>query len=393
MKPVILTFVGCYLPGFKAGGPIQTISNMVDRLGDEFDFKIVTSDRDLGDLTPYESVVINSFVSVGKAKVFYASPEMMRLRNLKHLINEIHYDILYLNSFFSYSFTIKPLILRRLKKLPNKPVIVAPRGEFSEGAIKRKWSKWVKKRAYLAFVKANKLYYGITWQASSEYEEQDIRRWFGDSAIVQIAPNLTPFNREKNQELFKNRRKKEKDLLKIIFLSRISPKKNLDGALRVLEKVRGCVEMNIYGPLNDEAYWEKCREIIDKMPNNVSITYKGSVPHEEVAKIMSEHDLFFFPTHGENFGHVIYEALSVGTPVLISDRTPWKSLEKYSAGWEFPLEDEEGFVVEIDGLCKTPYEEYHHFSQGACAFSNLYSEHHRTFDANKQILLRTKEVL
>jgi len=66
---------------------------------------------------------------------------------------------------------------------------------------------------------------------------------------------LTPANAGSvNQELYQKRRKKEKDFLKIIFLSRISPKKNLDGTLRILEKVKGHVEMNIYGPVTDETY-------------------------------------------------------------------------------------------------------------------------------------------
>ena len=48
-KTTILSSVGYYLPGYKAGGPIRTLANMVDRLGDEFQFKIVTLDRDFGD--------------------------------------------------------------------------------------------------------------------------------------------------------------------------------------------------------------------------------------------------------------------------------------------------------------------------------------------------------
>jgi len=66
VKPVILTFVGCYLPGYRGGGPIRTIANMVDRLGDEFEFRIITMDRDLGDVKPYENVKVDSWNAVGK---------------------------------------------------------------------------------------------------------------------------------------------------------------------------------------------------------------------------------------------------------------------------------------------------------------------------------------
>lgn len=41
------------------------------------------------------------------------------------------------------------------------------------------------------------------------------------------------------------------------------------------------------------------------------------------------YDLFVFPTLGENFGHVVIESLSAGTPVFMSNTTPWKSFSKY----------------------------------------------------------------
>src|SRR4051812_11201747 len=47
-KPCILTFSRFYLPGFRAGGPIRSISRLVECLGDEFQFRIVTADRDAG---------------------------------------------------------------------------------------------------------------------------------------------------------------------------------------------------------------------------------------------------------------------------------------------------------------------------------------------------------
>lgn len=381
-KPIILTFVGCYLPGFRAGGPIRTIANLVENLGDEFDFRIITSDRDLGEKKPYTSVKINEFNEVGKAKVFYASPKMMSLGNLRKLIRDIPHDVMYLNSFFNPRFTIRPLLLRLLGVLPDKPVVVAPRGEFSEGALKLKSPK---KRTYIAFSKTMGLYKNVIWQASSEYEERDVRKWFGEFAVVHIAPDLTPAAATANRELYQNRRKKEKGFLKIIFLSRISPKKNLDGALRILKKAKGNLEMNIYGPVTDETYWEKCREIIDRMPDNAKVTYKGSVLHEEVSKIMAEHDLFFFPTHGENFGHVIHEALSVGTPVLISDQTPWRDLEKYRAGWDMPLGEEAKFIQTIKYCCMVDHTVYAKYNEGAIQFASQHFESYEVVDANRRL--------
>lgn len=53
----VLTFVGYYPPACKAGGPIRSIANLVECLGHEFDFRVVTPDRDAGDTGPFEGIV------------------------------------------------------------------------------------------------------------------------------------------------------------------------------------------------------------------------------------------------------------------------------------------------------------------------------------------------
>jgi len=58
---------------------------------------------------------------------------------------------------------------------------------------------------------------------------------------------------------------------------------------------------------------------------------------------MREHDLFFLPTLGESFGHVIWEALISGCHVLIIDRNHWKNLEEKEIGQDLPLDQLERF--------------------------------------------------
>ena len=84
------------------------------------------------------------------------------------------------------------------------------------------------------------------------------------------------------------------------------------------------------------------------LPANVKVAYNGPVNHSEVFSVMAKHDLFFLPTLGENFGHVIYEALACGLPVLISDQTPWRNLEAKGIGWDLPLSNPEQFCQVID---------------------------------------------
>src|SRR5690554_395820 len=106
MKKKILCFVAYYLPGSKSGGPVRSISNMVERLSDKFDFYIVTSDRDSFDVKPYDNIIVNGWNKVGKAQVFYMSPEKRTLNYIKSLVKNTEHDLIYLNSFFAKDFSI-----------------------------------------------------------------------------------------------------------------------------------------------------------------------------------------------------------------------------------------------------------------------------------------------
>jgi len=137
---------------------------------------------------------------------------------------------------------------------------------------------------------------------------------------------------------------------RIIFLSRISPKKNLDFALGVLAQVRCSIIFRIYGPPEDFEYLNKCKSLADRLGSHISVEWHQAVPPERVADLIAEHDLFFFPTRGENFGHVIAEALGAGTPILISDTTPWRNLAAEGVGNDFSLEVPEAFAARIEEL-------------------------------------------
>ena len=309
-------------------------------------FWIITRDRDLGDASPYPNILPNQWQKVGEAMVYYLSPENCTVRGMAKLISNTPHDVLYLNSFFDPDFTIKPLLARRLGWLPNKPVVVAARGEFSAGATK---IKNLKKRVYIQFAKLFSLYGNVTWQASSELEVEDIITVMNPSpTVIHIALDLPARANSHNSVNVTADKKNDAQELKVAFLSRISQMKNLDYALRVLCKVKARLVFDIYGPAEDESYWKICNDLIKQLPANVSVNYLGSVHPDQVADIFSRYDLFFFPTRGENYGHVIAEALSVGTPVLLSDQTPWRDMQTERLGWDFPLDDMEQFVSTVD---------------------------------------------
>ena len=392
IKRTILTFTGCYLPGYLGGGPIRTIASMVEILGDEFDFKIVTLDRDLDSNDHYPEISVDDWQKVGKAEVFYVSPGNANITFIRRLINSTEHDVLYLNSFFSPLFAIIPIILRRFRLVESVTTIIAPRGEFSFGALN---IKSFKKRLYLLLSKTLKLYKNVVWQASSPREMENIITVFGSggkssNAIqISIAPNLSM---PKQTECDKVTKDKQPGSLKIVFLSRISPMKNLDGALRMLDGLSGDIRFSIFGPLEDMNYWGKCQRIIDTLPSNIHVSYEGSVEPDKVVSKMSQYDLFFLPTHGENFGHVIVEALVAGCPILISDQTPWRELEKEGVGWDLSLKSPEKFTAVLRQCVDMQSEELGLLSNRAREYGLLKSMDKEVIQQNRN-LFNSKPVL
>ncbi len=345
-KPVILIVTGYYSPGFKAGGVLRNIINTVDNLCEKFDFRIITRDRDLGDDSPYPNIQPATWAPVGNAQVFYLPPELEQMASLNRLLSETPYDVLFLSSYFD-PLTIRVLMNRKLRGINHPRVIVAPFGEFANASLTQKYAK---KLAFMLFAKVVRLYADVTWRVSSTYEAADLIRVLGVStdaiAVTGDLPTIGYIPECESQPHTLS--DLERGGLRVVFLSRIAREKNLDYALRVLEKVRANVVFDIYGPAENASYWEECKRIAARLPSNISVNYKGHVNPDQVIPVFSQYDLFLFPTGGEAYGNVIAESLIAGTPVLISTETPWRTLQSDSLGWDLDLAQPEEFVRVID---------------------------------------------
>ena len=235
------------LSGYRSGGPVRSIANLVDHLADEFDVRIVTLNRDASACQPYPLVDINAWNTVGKARVFYCAPNLFTYIYFLRIILTSQYDILYLNSFFDIRFSLLPLILRRIGLVPRKPCVIAPRGQFSAGAL---FFKPRGKRLYIIGSKIFRIFGGLFWQASCSSEKSDISRELGPIAKnIKVVPNLTPISIDPVKTDIRS-----PGCLRLVFISRITPKKNLDFLLRSLIYVSGNVILSIYGPYEDAEY-------------------------------------------------------------------------------------------------------------------------------------------
>ena len=353
----ILLLSAYYLPGYKGGGPIKTTKNLVDNVGLELNFNIITSDRDLGDNEAYGTINFGAWNKIGNALIYYVNPSFSGYRKIGCIIKKKDYDLVYLNSFFSIRFSFFPMLIARML---GQKIIVAPRGEFSEGALIH---KSVKKRAFISVYKLLGFHRIATFQASSDLEKEDIRQVLGKEIDIRVAENIG------SQDYASVIPAKPQNTLKAVFVSRISPIKNLLGALAVLADVKTPITYDIFGPKEDLQYWELCQEKIKALPDSVQVNYKGPLLPQEVVSTITGYDVFFMPTKGENYGHVIAEALCAGLPLLIADTTPWRNLQEKLLGWDLPLASPKAFVSVLDELAAMPPEEHFKMRENVLAWA------------------------
>lgn len=352
-----------YVPGYKGGGPIKTIKNTFSALGDRIYFKLITSDRDLGDHSPYESVLIGTWNQIDNTSVFYACSGKSGYVQIAREMMSGDYCLVYFNSFFSPRYSFLPLLLA--KALRQKSVL-APRGELSAGALSLKSKK---KRLFIKLFKILGMHRNTVFQASSDFEVEDIRNALGPLVDVRVAENIGA------QEFSKGLRPRTPGPVKAVFISRISPKKNLLGALRILKNVKQPLFYDVYGPIEDLVYWKECEKAIEILPSHIRVQYKGTLHPDEVVDTLEKYDVFFFPTKGENYGHVIAEALCAGLPIVIADTTPWRNLPELGIGWDLPLETPDAFSMTLDELATMPAEDHLRMRQAVLSWAkNKFSQ-------------------
>lgn len=334
MKRKILIFTDYFIPGFKAGGPVKSILNLSNIMSGDFDIYVVSRDKDFGDINPYDNISYDGFNIINNINIIYLS--RVNIITINRAIKIIRPDVIYLNSFFS-KMTQIVLLLKKIK-LINSKIILAPRGELLPGAISLKSKK---KKIFLSITKALALYgKDIIFHVTNKIESSNVKSLFSNK-LIEIA-NLT------NSENFQFINiEKQPNMLNIVFLSRVSKKKNLLYALEILQRIDSKnILFDIYGTKEDLKYWNKCEKLINTS-HNIKISYKGSVKPADVAAILSGYQCFLLPTLDENFGHAIVEAMQMGVIPIISNQTPWNDLQNFKAGWAIDLNDKDGFIQAI----------------------------------------------
>ncbi len=361
-NPSLLIFIEHYLPGYKFGGPTQSVANLVALLKNHYTISIITRDRDFGEQTPYANLPADEWLPGEGYRIRYVSYARSGFGQVWALLREQPYDFVYTNSLFA-DFTRQ---LLGISLLTNRRLVIAPRGELHPGALRL---KAYKKRPYVWLTQLlfkNQL----IWHATDEEELRAIGHHFTryrvQFAPVRFAPD-TP-----RQLVQRSTHQKEAGSVRLVFISRLTQKKGLRFLLSLLTHYTiNKVVLDVYGPIVDQAEWLRCEALIAQMPPNCRVTYRGAISHDQVNNTLVRYDFFVLPTLGENFGHAIFESLSAGVPVLVSDQTPWRNLTQRRAGWDLPLLEAD-WLAALNASIGMTNETYGEWSAQATAMTMAY---------------------
>ena len=365
-KPKILVLIDWYLPGYKAGGPIQSIHNLVKILKPNYDFAIITMNKDHTSSIPYEDVESDRWTKAPDGnRIWYFSDKGLSYNKLKKLIHLESPDFVYLNSMYSIPFTLWPWWMFFRKGMSGK-LVLAPRGMLQAGAIK---IRWLKKRIYIALIKLLGSHKKLIWHATDQQEKEDVGKYFGQKLDIRVAPNIP----KQDQRPWKQTPKKSGSV-HFVFTSRVSEKKNIEFFLQRLLKCNGNVVFDIFGPVETESYLEKCKLLIAQLPDSMQVRFHDAVPNDQLPLILESRHFSVLTTHAENFGHAIFEGLLAGRPVIISDRTPWRNLARDKAGWDIPLEQTTKFETVIQACIDMDQVNFNAWSESAWKYAKQFKE-------------------
>lgn len=369
-KKRVIVFSDWFIPGYKAGGPIKSLKNLISSVN--CDFHVFTRITDYHSSSPYEGIGEGTDIKISdNCTVRYMKDSRMNVRSVLKILRKNNFDWIYLNSLFSARFTILPLVVSFFCGLNNR-VIVAPRGMLKPGALTIKAGK---KSLFLKYGRF--LYRKVTWHATNEQEAKEILQKFPNAKIV-IAPVIpsadVPFDRPTPKRV---------GALRAVTFSRVSAEKGILEAIQIINAIDASkdVTLDIYGAIPQDDYTEQC--IIEAKKGN-RVRLMGEVLPSKLKELYANYEVFFLPTWGENYGHAISEALLSAKPVIISDKTPWRNLKEVKAGFDVKLSQED-FITAINFMCDLDEGEYIQWSEGARMYAHHILRNPEVIRANERL--------
>jgi glycosyltransferase involved in cell wall biosynthesis len=326
----ILQINASYKAAYIYGGPTMSVSALSERLAEAgHDVWVYTTTAN--GLTELP-VSANTLVIVDGVHVVYFnritkdhthfSPKL-----LLELSKQVKtFDVVHIHAWWNLVSVLSCAIT--LAK--GVKVVLSPRGTLSEYSFKHKGT-FIKKLFHQLI--GNKLLKRCTLHTTSVSEQIEIKKLTGGKHMLNI-PNFINLAAVEIKSI--NHHNK---IIKLLFLSRIDEKKGLDVLLNALALVNIPWSLSIAGD-GDAQYIETLKKIAIAKCIDHQITWLG-FRHSDKFEVYHDHDIFILPSHNENFGNVVIESLSVGTPVLISKNVGLADyVAEHNMGWVFNLDKE-----------------------------------------------------
>jgi glycosyltransferase involved in cell wall biosynthesis len=360
-KTKILIAIDWYRPAHKAGGPITSIENLVNLLGDDenLEFYIVCGLFDYGANEPLP-VEQEAWVKVGKAQVQYWDPKRLNLNTWKQLVQQLKPDVIHTQGLWSIKFSILPLLAAQSfsKAMPTFKIIVSPRGMLTPQALKQK--QWLK--APVAWIlKRLNAYKNVVFHSTNDQETKEILNYMGGGVGNPILrmPNVPRSLYRENYEYTKT-----PNYLNWVFVGRISPEKNPMLLLQALQMLDCSTTGYFIGGYQNEPYFTEFQNAMSALPTQHQVKYLGELSANQIAEYLTQCDLLINTSISENFGHAMAEALSAGVPVLVGPNTPWQDLWEAKAG-EVAEYSSQGFAAAMNKFVTMDAPTHKQFKEGA----------------------------
>jgi glycosyltransferase involved in cell wall biosynthesis len=334
----ILFIVPSYKPAYVYGGPIRSVGALCEALVSSGHQVTVYTTNANGKQNL--NIEVATEVLIDGVRVYYFkrwtkdhsnfSPGLL----VKVIRTVPDFDIVHIQSWWN-AVTMPSAFISLIRG--RKPII-SPRGSITSYTFNYRNTL---SKSLLHKLGGKALLKRSAFLATSTEEERELKTWVDEKIEVSIIPNILDLP----DRLLGTHTDTEE--FKLIFLSRIDPKKNLELLLRIIPFIQRLkISLTILGE-GIEEYVSRLQSDSGNIPN---ISWKGNIDGDEKFRLLAEADLFVLPSHSENYGNVVFEALSQGTPVAISDAVGAKDyVTANQLGWVIAVDDEswKKAIVEI----------------------------------------------
>ena len=253
-------------------------------------------------------------------------------------------DFVTLHSLYSFPVLAGYLLAR----LHRKPYGIWPHGvlaPFQRSVSARK--KWIYNKLFADRILHNAAV--IFYSAEGEREEAAPLRLPTPSVIVPDGFNAEEFADLPARGLFRARFLNGHTGPLVLFLARLNAKKGLDLLIRAMGRViaeKPDVRLAIVGPPDPPSFNREVLQWVKKNGIESQTSLPGMADPQMRLEAYADSDLFVLPSHAENFGNSIFEAMASGIPVVVSDTLNYAAeFAKSGAGLAVPRTAEDFFTA------------------------------------------------